>query len=75
MEELASLCLRITVMPALPALHKDLLTQEEVLNPYPELCFIPQNLDEVPLGGLPVLLDAVQKLQGYGIGGSTRSHS
>lgn len=59
MEELTTLYLLVEVMLTLPALHKDLFRQEEVLDPYPELCLIPQDLDEVPLGGFPFFLDAV----------------
>ena len=60
MEELPTLRLLVEVVPALPALHEDPLGQEEVLDPYPELRLIPQDLDESPLGGLPLLLDGGQ---------------
>lgn len=56
-------------MPALPALREDFIEDEEVFDPEFELCFVSQDIDKVPLGGLSLLLDAVQQLEGYGIGG------
>jgi len=70
-EELPPLGLAIEVSSTLSTLHKDFLWKEKVLDPYLELRLVSQDLDEVPLGCLPILLDTVEKFQGDCVGGST----
>ena len=64
MEELPPFGLAIEISSALTTLYKDFLWQEKVLDPYLELRLISQDLDEIPLGCLPLHLDTVEKFQG-----------
>jgi len=74
MKEISTLGLRVKIIPILTTLHKNLLREEKVLDPDLKLSLIPQNLNEIPLSGLSLLLNAIKKFQCNRVRGSPRRH-
>ncbi len=70
MEKISSLGLSVKIIPILTTLHKNLLREEKVLDPDLKLSFISQNLNEIPLSGLSLLLDAVKARAGLSLNSS-----